>query len=133
MTARKGGDAVLVAELAGGATVADAARAAGLSESTAYRRLRDDRFKRRVAEARAEMLRRAVAKLTGASVKAVETLEALLTDDMAFARLSAARSILELGGKLREQLDLAERVAVLEERFGSDDPQGGSPWPRRTA
>jgi hypothetical protein len=52
---------------------------------------------------------------------------------MAFARLSAARSILELGGKMREQLDLAERVAALEERFGSDDPQGGSPWPRRTA
>jgi hypothetical protein len=114
MTVRKGGDAVLAAELAGGTAVADAARAAGMSEATAYRRLRDDGFKRQVDEARGEILTRAVARLTSASVKAVETLEGLLTDDMAFARLSAARAILELGCKLREQTELAARLDALE-------------------
>lgn len=117
MTGRQGGDARLVAELAGGATVAAAAQAASMSEATAYRRLRSPEFKRQVDEARAAALTRAVARLTSASVRAVETLEALLSDDMAFARLSAARSILEIGCKLREQLDIAERLSALERQL----------------
>ena len=115
MTGRAGGDARFVAELAGGATVAAAAMAAGMSEATAYRRLRDDGVKRQVAAARAEMLSRAVARLTSASVEAVEALRGLLGSDMDFARLGAARTILEVGLKYREQLDLAERVAALEQ------------------
>ena len=115
MTGRVGGDARLVAELAGGATVAEAARTAGMSEATAYRRLREDGVKRQVAEARSEMLSRAVSRLTSASVEAVEALRGLLGSEMDFARLGAARAILELGCRLREQLDLAERVAALEQ------------------
>ena len=117
MTVRKGGDAVLAAELAGGATVADAARAAGLSEATAYRRLRDEGFKRQVEEARSEIVGRAVAKLTGASVRAVETLEALLDSEMDFARLGAARAILDVGIRMREQHDLAARLDELERQL----------------
>ena len=114
MTARSGGEAPLIAALAGGASVADAAKLAGVSEATVFRRLRDDGFKQQVAEARAEMLSRAVAMLTSASVEAVETLRSLLGSPLDFARLSAARTILEVGSKYREQLDLAERVASLE-------------------
>ena len=115
MTGCSRGDARLVTELAAGATVADAARAAGVSERTVYRRLGDADFKRQIGEARAEILARAVARLTSASVRAVEALEGLLDSDMDFARLGAARSILEIGMKLREQLDLAERVEALEQ------------------
>ena len=122
MTARKGGDAVLVAELAGGAAVADAARAAGMSEATAYRRLRDEGFKRRVDEARAEILARAVAMLTHASVRAVATLEGLLDSELDFARLAAARAILDVGIRMREQLDLAERLAALERQLEVRNP-----------
>ena len=56
----EGSDARLVAELARGATVADAARAAGLSEATAYRRLRSTDFKQQIEAARAELLGRMV-------------------------------------------------------------------------
>ena len=104
-----------MAALAGGATYEDAAERAGVSERTVRRRLDDPAFRHRVDAARAEMLSRAVARLTGASVEAVEALRGLLGSGQDFARLGAARAILELGLKLREQLDLAGRVAALEQ------------------
>jgi hypothetical protein len=122
VTGRQGGDARLVAELAGGATVVDAARGAGMSEATAYRRLRDDGFKRRIDEARAEILTRAVARLTHASMRAVETLEGLLDSEMDFCRLAAARSILDIGIRMREQLDISERLAALEQQLEARKP-----------
>ena len=126
MTGRQGGDARLVAELAAGAAVADAAKAAGISEATAYRRLRDDGFRRQLDDARAEIVGRAVAMLTHASVEAVETLRGLLGSEMDFARLAAARAILDIGIRMREQLDLAARVAALEQQLGEEQPTKGA-------
>jgi hypothetical protein len=115
---RSGGDAVLVAALA-----------AGVSERTVRRRLDEPVFKRQVDDARAEMLAQATARLTGAALEAVEALRALLGSDLNFARLGAARAILEVGAKYREQLDLAERVAALEERLTAPSAsRGGSLW-----
>ncbi len=107
----------LVVALARGDTVAAAATAADVSEATAYRRLREPEFRTQLDEARAEMLATAVARLTAAATAAADTLRALLSSDSDFARLAAARSILELGVKLREHQDLAERVAALESRL----------------
>lgn len=130
MTGRAGGDTRLVVELAGGATVADAATAAGMSESTAYRRLRDAEFRQLVDEARSEMLSRSVSRLTAASVDAVDTLRALLGSEMDFARLGAARAILEVGLKYREQHDLSERVSALEDQLTTKEKTG---WRPKTA
>src|SRR3954464_15182527 len=102
---RSGGDVVLVAALAGGATYEDAAKRAGVSERTVRRRLDDPAFKRQVDEARAEMLSQATARLTSAALDAVEALRGLCWgSDLDFARLAAARAILEVGAKYREQL-----------------------------
>jgi AcrR family transcriptional regulator len=130
MTGRNGGDARLVAELAGGATVAEAARSAGVSESTVYRRLRDADFRRLVDEARAAMVAQAIGRLTAAATAAADTLRALLGSEADFCRLAAARSILELGAKLREHGELEARIAALEERLAP--PEGREPprWPR---
>ena len=49
---RRQGGALLIAALAGGHTVAGAAREARLSERTAYRRLADPAFRQAVATAR---------------------------------------------------------------------------------
>jgi hypothetical protein len=46
---RRKGDAALLAALAGGHTVRDAARAAGIAEGTAHRRLKDAAFVAAVA------------------------------------------------------------------------------------
>ncbi len=111
---RKNADAALIAALASGATVRDAAATARVGERTVYRRLDNPAFRRRVDEARAEIVARAVTKLSAASTEAVDALRALLSSEMDFARLGAARAILELGLKLREHEQLAERMAALE-------------------
>src|SRR5437879_902831 len=111
--AKPGADGLLVAAFAAGATADEAATAAGVSRRTAQRRMAEPTFRQEVQHARAEMVGRAVGKLTDASTAAVDTLRALLGAEGESARLGAARSILELGTKLREGLELEERVAAL--------------------
>jgi hypothetical protein len=116
--AKKAEDALLLA-LACGATVEAAARQCGLSESTAYRRLREPDFRRRLQEMRADMVQRTAGALTAAATEAVRTLLALQKESAPPAvRLGAARATLELGMKLREITELTDRVAVLEAQLG---------------
>ena len=123
------GDLPLIAALAGGATVQDAAKRASVSERTAHRRLEDADFRRRVDETRAEVLNGAVGRLADASTGAADTLRALLSADSETVRLGACRAILELGTKLRESLDLEQRIAVLEEQIAAgEQPRGGNRW-----
>lgn len=113
---RHGADDQLIALLAGGATNADAAKSAGISERTVYRRMQDPAFRQRVTEARASLIERAVAQLAASASQAVSTLTDLLGFEYPPAqRVSAARSILELGVKLRESVELEQRIAALEE------------------
>jgi hypothetical protein len=117
--ARRKGDSALIAALAGGATVRDAAKTANLNESTVHRRLEDPDFRRAVHGARGALVAQAVGQLADASTEATSTLRALLRADAETVRLGAARSILELGTRLRETEELAARVVALEERQAS--------------
>ena len=57
--------------------------------------------------------------LTAAAMEAVKTLLDLQRHDMPPpVRLGAARSVLELGAKLRESLELNERITALEMQLG---------------
>lgn len=111
------GDTALMTALASGQTVRDAARSAGIGERTATRRVADPDFRRRVAELRAEMIGRALGQLADGMTEAAGTLRKLLAADGESVRLGAARSILELGNKLREAVELEERLAALEQRM----------------
>jgi len=111
---RENVDDRLALELAAGRTVAEAAQAAGFSERTAYRRLEDPGFRRHISAIRGEMVSRATGRLADVSAKAVETLSALLSAESETVRLGAARSILELGTKLREANELERRITELE-------------------
>jgi uroporphyrinogen-III synthase len=114
---RKAEEALLLA-LACGATVDGAAHQAGLSERTAYRRLADKNFQRRLREMRADMVQRAAGALTATSAEAVRALlELLKSSSPAAVRLRAARAVIELGCKLRDHVDVAERVKALEVRL----------------
>jgi hypothetical protein len=117
---RKKGDDALLLALAGGQTVRDAARAAGVGERTAGRRLAEPGFRRRVAELRAEMVQRALGKLTDALTEAADTLRQLLKAQAESVRLGAARSLLELTVKVRESVELEARLQALEA-----EPKGG--------
>ena len=117
---RSGADAALIAALAGGNTVEDAATTAGIGVATAYRRLKEPAFRQRVDDARAELIAAAAAKLGAASTRAVTTLEGLLSAESEAVQLGAARSILDAALKWREHQDLAERVRTLEDQVTTE-------------
>jgi hypothetical protein len=113
---RKKAEDALLLTLACGASVENAARQCGLCERTVYRRLEDPEFSQRLKQLRADMVQRTAGALTAAATEAVRTLLELQKPSAPPAvRLGAARSVLEIGVKLREVADLEERLAALEE------------------
>ena len=98
-------------------TIGGAAEAAGVTERTAYRYLNDPAVKTALSSALDDALSQATTRAVAAMTEALSTLEAIHSDAdaPAGARVSAARAILDAGPRLREALDLAERVATLEE------------------
>jgi transposase len=120
---RRQADQLLLVALACGATIEAAAQKAGLSQATVYRRLRDPEFKNRIQQAQSDMVKRASGTLTAAGMEAIKTLLGLLQSSTtpASVRLGAARAVLELGGKLRDNVEYEERLLALEERlFGKE-------------
>ena len=128
---KRKGDAELLLALACGASVENAAQRAGLSRRTVFRRLAAPAFRAQVAEARAEMVRRAAGMSTAAGLPAIKTLTTLQESATSEAvRLGAARATIELGCRLRETVEWAERLASLEGRLeallgGGKQSEGG--------
>jgi len=115
---RRNADHKLLMAFACGATVESAARQAGVSESTAQRRRDDPAFDQQLQAMRADMIKRTAGALTAASTESVRTLLDLQKPSAPPAvRLGAARSVLEIGIKLREAADLEERMTVLEQQL----------------
>lgn len=107
-----------LAAYACGATVEMAAAKAGISKSTAYRRLKDPDFQRRLDDIRAETVRRVTDMLTASNLEAAKSLLDLQkVTTSPGVRLGAARATIELSARLRENYDLAERLAALENRM----------------
>ena len=107
-------DALILALALGGLTVRSAAKASGFSERQAHRKVDDPAFRRRVGEARAAIVGQAVGILSAAGTEAARTLRKLLASEADQVRLAAGRCILELGNRLRETTELAERIEALE-------------------
>src|SRR5262245_23287575 len=115
---RKGSDEKLLLALACGATVEAATRQAGLSVRSVYRRLDDAAFQRRLRGLRAQMLERAGGMLTAAALESAKALLELQKPGVQDAvRLGAARAVLELGIKIRELVDIEQRLALVEEQI----------------
>jgi hypothetical protein len=123
---RRKGETALALALAGGQTVRDAAAAAGLGERTATRRVADPEFRLRVAELRAEMVARATGQLADGMAAAVATLRRLLDAKSESIQLGAARTLLELGQKLRESVELEGRLAAVEAVMGAGQQGEGT-------
>jgi len=118
---RQHADNAILLALACGATVENAARAAGVGPRTVHRRLESPEFARRLQAMRADMVQRTAGLLTGASMEAVKTLvELLKPSNPANVRLGAARAILEKGMEMRERADLEDRVVALERQAALD-------------
>jgi hypothetical protein len=117
---RRKADDALVLALACGATPESAAQKAGFGLRTVYRRLAEPAFRAQVTEVRAELVRRVAGMLTAAGLGAIKTLATLQESAVSESvRLGAARAIIELGCKVREAVELAERLAAVEARVES--------------
>ena len=113
-------DDLLVAALARGASVEEAAGISQLSARTVYRRLQEVSFRSRVSEMRNRIFDQTVGRLSAATVQATTTLVELLDTGSDSVRLSAARTILEQSTKLRESCELVARVGELEEMLANE-------------
>ena len=111
-------DTLLLIALASGDTVTDAAAKAKMSERSAFRRLQKPEFQRQLSQLRGQMQAQAIGMLARISSDAAETLEALMGETHPpTVRLGAARAILDLGGRLREQGEVEARLTAIEQQF----------------
>ena len=113
---RRNADDAVLAALAAGRTVLEAAKASGVSERTVARRLSEPAFCERLNAARAALFDQTLGKLANAAAAAVDALATLMAEGPPSVRLGAARAVLELGTKLRESVELERRIAILEGR-----------------
>jgi hypothetical protein len=108
-------DAFVAAMMTHGSTEA-AAEAVGIAASTGYRWARDRAVIERLRQARQQAWGRAMAQLQEAGPEAVEALRKVLREaENETPRVSAARTILELGLKSVEIGDITARLEHLEE------------------
>lgn len=113
-------DESLIASLVAGVTVQEAASQAGVGQRTAFRRLSDSRFRQRLAETKGRMLETVSARLANSAGAACEELERLLKKaDSESVRLGAARTILEQVLRMRELVEIDQRLLALEQRLKS--------------
>ena len=104
----------LALALASGESVKDAARLAGVSERTAYRKLKEERFIQRVNQARTAMIQQAVGRLAKTCAKASEVLEKLLDSKSERIRLQTAKAIMDSSIKLGDAVAYEHRLDTLE-------------------
>lgn len=112
-----------VAALAAGSTMPEAAAAAGVGVRTVARWRADPAFMADVQATRRAMIDRAAGRLAGKMTGAADVLVAIAEDaaQPAAVRCRAAVAVLDIGLKLADALDLADRVAAVEERLAALD------------
>jgi hypothetical protein len=124
-------DDILALALARGATRQEAGRIAGVSERTVYVRLSDSTFRLRVSEFRRAMIDGAIGKLATLADKAADVLGKLLDEESPAVRLRAAGSVLEQLTRIREHVELSERLEELERQVARNSGVGRRAGARR--
>ncbi|HEY6345584.1 MAG TPA: transposase family protein [Bryobacteraceae bacterium] len=111
-----------IAALLSHPTVEAAAKAVGIGDTTAWRWRNDPAFAGRYREATREAMRHAAAILQGAAREAVDTLRAILSKgESEAARVSAARTILEMAFKAADVEDIQQRLDALEQAVEANE------------
>ena len=97
-------------------TKGEAAKAAGIGETTMRGYLHDPEFQERYREAFNNLLQNATRKAQQSIEPAIDTLREIMEDKSAGAqaRILAARSSLEYAIRLTDQLDILGRIEALE-------------------
>jgi len=95
-------------------TFADAARDVGVSHRTLKNWMLKPAFRAELKHARQRVLEDALTRLEGACNQAVDTLCRAMNSSKPAIALRAATAVLQLALKATDQLDLADRIAALE-------------------
>ncbi|MDB5312773.1 MAG: hypothetical protein JWO38_6975 [Gemmataceae bacterium] len=134
-------DEVLIRRLAYGDTIPDAARIAKVSERTVFRRLNNPTFRNRLSATQAAALSPAYGMLTTGLTDACFQLTQLVRHPNPHVGFKAAKAVVDLTLKMREQVEVEDRVTALERitkhkaKFGQyppppeDDPDEDDPGP----
>lgn len=118
-------DESLIASFVAGVTVQEAAARASVGERTAFRRLSDPSFRQRLAETKGRMLEAVSARLVASAGAACEELERLLKKaESESVRLGAARTILEQVLRMRELVEIDQRLLALEQEVKTVSRKG---------
>lgn len=107
----------LSVRLAAGDTLVDAAEAVGYSPRHAARIAATPAVRERVRELRSALTDRLLGRLIESSLEAEIALRALLRDESPAARLGAAKAILQIGGQVRETVEIQTRLQAIELRL----------------
>jgi DNA-binding MurR/RpiR family transcriptional regulator len=95
-------------------TIPEAAKAAGVSQTTLWRWLQREDFQGKFREAQNKVFDGALGSLQGASADAVQCLRRNLNCGNPPSEIAAARAILDFTMRARELIELTERVSSLE-------------------
>lgn len=103
----------------------DAAASAGISEATLWRWLQEPDFHAAYMKARRDAVQSAIARLQSYTSDAVDTLHEIMMDKdaLAFARLGAARAILDYSIRGVELEDHEQRLAEIERLMAAQQPR----------
>ncbi|HYE72909.1 MAG TPA: phBC6A51 family helix-turn-helix protein, partial [Blastocatellia bacterium] len=106
-------------------TIRDAAKESGISETTVWRWLNEAEFQAAYRAARNSLLETTLTRLQGACGEAVTVLNEVMQDQTAptSSRVTAAVKVLELTLKVRQELEIEERLKALEERLHPPQPE----------
>jgi transposase-like protein len=100
--------------LAGGYSVARAARECSVSERAVFKWLRSPEFAKRVEDLQVSLLEKVMARMIRDTVLAERELRKLLKDPNSKVRLGACVAVQDRALKLHDHVALSRRIAVLE-------------------
>ena len=103
-------------------TSKEAAEKSGISRATLYRLKKDVKFQEVLQEVKNDIFRETMQKAQGYCLESLEVLREVAKDKAATdsARVSAARTILELGVTLHEDENIIQKLADMERRLLDD-------------
>lgn len=116
-------DERVIAALLTNPTQKAAADAAGVHENTLTRLLQREDFQDQYRQARQALLTQTLERLQAINGRAVDCLEAVMSSakSPASARVSAARTALEMSLRVIEIVDIGERLGAIERRLNGND------------
>jgi hypothetical protein len=108
-------DVLLATALACGASASETARQLGVCLNTVKRRMLEPGFRKLVANLRAEMVECVLGRMTERLTRATDAVAELLDSPEPHIRLRAARILFHTSFRLRDAVDVDQRIRDLEE------------------